>query len=351
MAPNNVPSLDNDPQAAAAMAPSDVVNLEAAFLKLDIDGNGTVDKKELWGRRNSMTGQGLTKAEFDVIFDKVDVDKSGDIDFDEYCRFVNQVRNIKARPSRCRSSLKFSTQVDSLRASVTKTSAEAEETSQNEKRRSFVGKGRSSFRALLASTYRQAAFTKSNKLDLNCESEHKVRRNPQRSASVRFFDVEVREYDVTASDNPCVNGGAAIELGWDYSVLDRLHLDTFEDKRSAERSTDFSKEKRLTKLERDEILRQFGATPKEIQQATKRANIIRNQRMKSIATKNKDKEHEAWENRLREIKKRFSFKKKKIVEGNPELDLERLHPTLMVLMGLDETGIRLNRSPGLLRDN
>jgi len=45
-----------------------------------------------------------------------------------------------------------------------------------------------------------------------------------------------------------------------------LHLDTFEDKRSKERSKDFQKEKKHTRLEREKILRELVVTKKEIQE-------------------------------------------------------------------------------------
>ena len=123
------------------------------------------------------------------------------------------------------------------------------------------------------------------------------------------------------------------QLSWDYDTLERMHLDTFEEKRSTERVKDLRKEKKLTRLEREKILRDFGATQKEIQEATKRANIIRNARRKSIATKNLDKKHEKTEARMESLKK--LFRRKSITEKKGAVDMERLHPTLMAMMGVE----------------
>ena len=86
------------------------------------------------------------------------------------------------------------------------------------------------------------------------------------------------------------------QLGWKYNVLDRLHLDTFEAKRSKERSKNFKHEKKLSKLERERLLRQFGATEKDMADAAKRAARIREKRKKSIEMRQHDKLYEKIEN-------------------------------------------------------
>mmetsp|Transcript_15906 Transcript_15906/g.33270 ORF Transcript_15906/g.33270 Transcript_15906/m.33270 type:complete len:316 (-) Transcript_15906:304-1251(-) len=112
---------------------------------------------------------------------------------------------------------------------------------------------------------------------------------------VKFSDVTIREFDLTASDNPAVRGGAAIELGWKYNILNPTTLEEFESIRSTQRSPDFAKDKRLTRHERQRILREFGFTNKDIQEAAKRATIIRNKRKRSIALMSHDHLYEALE--------------------------------------------------------
>ena len=130
--------------------------------------------------------------------------------------------------------MKVSTQTNSLNSSTDTTN-----------RRSQMKKNMSSRASKFLSTRKMMNFREHN-LDLD-RSSSKVK--PERSSSLRFFDVEVREYDVTVSDNPGVKSGVAIELGWDYNVSERTHIDNFEERRSKERSTNFMKEKKVRNIQ------------------------------------------------------------------------------------------------------
>jgi len=92
-----------------------------------------------------------------------------------------------------------------------------------------------------------------------------------------------------------------------------VHLDNFEERRSKERAKNFKHEKKLSRLERERLLREFGASQKDMQAAAKRATIIRNRRKKSIANQHQDEMHERMEDRLNRLKSFFgsgrSFKK------------------------------------------
>ena len=61
------------------------------------------------------------------------------------------------------------------------------------------------------------------------------------------------------------------QLGWNYTVRERQDVDTFEEKRSEERSRNFRKEKKITRLERERMLRELGVSNREIREAAKRA--------------------------------------------------------------------------------
>lgn len=61
-----------------------------------------------------------------------------------------------------------------------------------------------------------------------------------------------------------------------------MHVDTFEHKRSSERSRSLTSEKKLSKYERERILRQFGVDEKDMKDAEKRAARIRSKRRRSI---------------------------------------------------------------------
>ena len=97
------------------------------------------------------------------------------------------------------------------------------------------------------------------------------------------------------------------------------------------------KEKKLTRLEREKILKQFGATEKEIQEASKRAADIRNKRKKSISMRQHDKFYEKVERAERGIMKVFGRRRSSAAQMNEIPDIERLHPTLMAMMGVDDS--------------
>lgn len=290
-------------------------DLVDAFNRIDVDGSGSISKEELRSHVSRHNGLHVSKKDFDVLFGIIDSDKSGKIDLAEYSLFVEQVQKMSGEKKRRKSSLKVSTQKESL------SSCDRPKMKKNKKSTST----RSS---MLMGTRLQKSFHTKTKLDLD---KSLPQATPERPTTLRFFDVEVREYGVSVSDNPGVKSGVALELSWDYNVLERTHLDTFEADRSKLRAKNFRKEKKLTKLEREKILREFGATGKEIQEASKRAASIRNKRKKSISMRQHDKFYEDVENRMSKIKRLIGIGHKPKVK-NENADLERLHPTLMAMI-------------------
>jgi len=140
-----------------------------------------------------------------------------------------------------------------------------------------------------------------------------------------------------ASHNPGGTEGVPLELGWDYNVLKRMHLDAFEDRRFMERAMDFKKEKRLTRQHRENILKEFGATKKDIQAASKRAAVIRNKRKKSIAKRRLDKFHESVENHTSSIKSWFNKGRAKSKPKKMDIAyLKGLHRALMAMIDVDD---------------
>ena len=65
---------------------------------------------------------------------------------------------------------------------------------------------RTSRKSILNSTHRQRAFRGMQSLNLDADGDEGA------GDGVRFFDVEVREYEVKASDNPGVRSGVALEV-------------------------------------------------------------------------------------------------------------------------------------------
>jgi len=148
-------------------------------------------------------------------------------------------------------------------------------------------------------------------------------------------------------------------LGWEYNVLERMHLDNFEEMRSTQRSKNFKKEKKLSKFERERLLRSFGVTKKDMQAAAKEATIIRKKRQQSIrvalnpTTLNNDKLHEKVEGGIRKVKKtitkvRSLRRKESTVDESGNIRRASILVAMIALM--DDDGSASHRS-SLLRRN
>lgn len=115
-----------------------------------------------------------------------------------------------------------------------------------------------------------------------------------------------------------------------------MHLDTFEEMRQPLRSKNFSRERKLTRLERLKLVKEFGASQKEIDQATKRANIIRKKRMTSIHTQKMDKEDWEREQKRNMIKAKLGFRRRRSSIEETVEEMPHLHLTLLSMMELDD---------------
>ena len=120
-----------------------------------------------------------------------------------------------------------------------------------------------------------------------------------------FDSVNVREYRVTVSHNPTVSSGPPVELAWSYNEHDSCDIDEFEAKRCHQRSANFVGEKKMTRLQREMLLRLHGASTKEINEASKQATVLRNERFKSAKNVHKDAFHEKMEQRVDRLKSVF----------------------------------------------
>jgi hypothetical protein len=85
------------PALAPAVAPAPAISAEAlasykeAFSVFDKDGSGTVSTSEL-GEMMSALGQNLSAEELDAIVVEVDANRSGEIDFDEFCACMQKAK-------------------------------------------------------------------------------------------------------------------------------------------------------------------------------------------------------------------------------------------------------------------
>ena len=71
------------------LSPEEQAELERAFGLFDKDGDGTITAKELGTVMRSL-GQNPTEAELDDMIAEVDIDGSGEIEFDEFLKLMTK---------------------------------------------------------------------------------------------------------------------------------------------------------------------------------------------------------------------------------------------------------------------
>ena len=116
---------------------------------------------------------------------------------------------------------------------------------------------------------------------------------------VRFTGVTIQEYPIIVGDNPGGSGGPPVSIDWRYINQVQIDIEKFETIRGKQRRSHY--ELKMDIIHRQNLLRRQGYSMKEQLLGTKIANIIRNQRRKSIAQIDQDKFHE----HLEIIRKRF----------------------------------------------
>ena len=65
--------------------------LKAEFERIDasIEKDGSISREELWNFMDSGKIGTMSESDFDVLFRAIDLDKSGNIDFLEFCNFIS----------------------------------------------------------------------------------------------------------------------------------------------------------------------------------------------------------------------------------------------------------------------
>ncbi|CAJ1931966.1 unnamed protein product [Cylindrotheca closterium] len=80
---------------------SDVLSpdqLVAEFNKIDKDKGGTLEKGELWAFLESGKVGSMSRSDFDLLFSVIDIDKSGNVDFNEFVAFYSHaMANVAPR--------------------------------------------------------------------------------------------------------------------------------------------------------------------------------------------------------------------------------------------------------------
>mmetsp|Transcript_8473 Transcript_8473/g.12741 ORF Transcript_8473/g.12741 Transcript_8473/m.12741 type:complete len:151 (+) Transcript_8473:126-578(+) len=103
------------------------------------------------------------------------------------------------------------------------------------------------------------------------------------SGAARFGDVSIREYEVIPSDNPSVQVGVGIELGWKYNTLcEHKPIDEYEQERRKFKNPYYKHLPPPSSTERQLQLREFGFTTEAMTEAAKSSAAQRKQLMKSL---------------------------------------------------------------------
>jgi len=127
---------------------------------------------------------------------------------------------------------------------------------------------------------------------------------------VSFRDVEVRHYERCLSDNPSVQEGAPIGIGWEVQEEEKFSVDEFEDSREFERQPD-ARLLMLPKNHRHELLLSAGFSQKEIAKSVRSVIKAKNQRRQTVNNLDKIPLEEFMENTKRSMKEAFCFGKSK----------------------------------------
>ncbi|KAL3785887.1 hypothetical protein HJC23_008775 [Cyclotella cryptica] len=114
------------------------------------------------------------------------------------------------------------------------------------------------------------------------ESLHRGRtQRKQRTGSITFGQVSIREYERILGDNPSVTSGPPLSIGWRYAPQPiQIDVDTFEAGKGLPRS---SSEYLVPKAVREKILREHAeASRRELAHAVRNINRQKQQRRKTV---------------------------------------------------------------------
>lgn len=125
-------------------------------------------------------------------------------------------------------------------------------------------------------------------------------------SNVSFQSVEIREYSPTLGDNPSVSQGPPMTLGWDYDKAEKIPIDHYEKNKGRSRS---SCEMVMPRFVREELLRNYGHSRRDIDQAMKEIKKTKKKRMETVQNMKYDPIFYAAERTSRQLKKVFSFQK------------------------------------------
>ncbi|KAL3915096.1 MAG: hypothetical protein SGILL_005807 [Bacillariaceae sp.] len=124
---------------------------------------------------------------------------------------------------------------------------------------------------------------------------------------VDFGEVTLRYYERILTDNPSVQSGPAIGIGWRYKRAGRFDVDEFEQGRDVPRSSD---DLVLSRPAREKMLKDAGFTQKEIAEMVRIILRSKNQRKQTVQNLSAAGMEEAVENARKRVARLMSLGKK-----------------------------------------
>lgn len=123
--------------------------------------------------------------------------------------------------------------------------------------------------------------------------------------NVSFHQIEIAEHEYELGDNPSVNGGCPIQIGWEPMHTIAVDVEEYEEARTnlPHRSRE---QMRLPPTYREHLAKQAGASRSEVEQATQQARKINKSRLQSIKAQPWDKLHYRLEKTSRALRKATS---------------------------------------------
>jgi len=143
---------------------------------------------------------------------------------------------------------------------------------------------------------------------------------PSFNKTIKFHNIEIREYARTLGDNPSCSSGPPVSISWDYKALKAMTIDDYEETRPARRT---QMEMVLPRKLRSEMLkRDWQITQRQIAEAVRRNVKIKNQRRTTVNNLGKASKMEVVMESLNRKVKRTLMLQKSVSKQVKELEVK-----------------------------
>jgi len=133
------------------------------------------------------------------------------------------------------------------------------------------------FESVVADTTSLSLDDSENSMDL--ADLHRSR--PRHENQVKFLNIEIREYPVCPGDNPGGFYGVPLAISWIPESSSKISVDDYEGSRPPRRALNGLKMPNQLRIDK---LKKYGFSRQEIEEATRKANIERSRRRRTVET-------------------------------------------------------------------